>query len=92
MQIFPYSGSLCFLMTDYIYTNIFFGQKNHIGDIVWFCFLYSIQQIALFKFYFPIGEDKFDHLVKVALQSLSFVKVSIQFIINLPIIGFISCT
>lgn len=76
-------------MTDYIYTNISFGQKHHIGDIAWFRFLYCLQQIALFKFYFPIGEDKFDHLVKVALQGPSFIKVSIQFIINLLLIGFI---
>lgn len=87
MQIFPYSSSVCFLRTDHIYTNICFGQKHHMGIL--FCFLYCLQQIILFKFYFPIGENKFDHLVKVALQGLSFVKVSIQFIINLPIIDFI---
>lgn len=35
------------------------------------------------KFYFTIGDAKFDHLVKAVLQSMSTPNISTKFIINI---------
>lgn len=39
------------------------------------------------KFYFTIGDAKFDHLVKAVLQSMYSPDVSTQFIINIQSIS-----